>query len=131
MDLVGLPIMDKMRDRMTWLSQRQAVIAGNVANANTPGYRALDLEKPDFEREMKGGLAMARTSGGHLGSGQGIGGGPKIKDAPDTEETPSGNSVVLEDQMMKAAEVQADYSTVAALYRKALNLIRTAAGAGR
>jgi flagellar basal-body rod protein FlgB len=131
MDLTGLPILDRMRDRMEYLSQRQGVVASNVANANTPGYRALDLAKPEFERQLKGELGLRTTNARHLNAGGAPGAAAKLKDTPDSEETPNGNTVVLEDQMLKAAEIQADYATVSTLYRRALNLIRTAAGAGR
>ncbi len=133
MDIARMPVLEAMRERMSWLSQRQTVLAENVANANTPEYRARDLEAPDFAAmargEGRGGLVA--TNARHFTGGGIAGGGVyAAKDMPDAETTPNGNSVVLEDQMMKVAEVQADFSTVTTLYRKALNLIRIAAGAG-
>ena len=50
---------------------------------------------------------------------------------PDAESTPDGNSVVLEQQMMKVAATQMDYSTVTQLYKKALGMIRMASAAPR
>ena len=48
MSLNQLPLFGLLRDNMQWLGQRQAVLAENVANADTPGYRARDLVPQDF-----------------------------------------------------------------------------------
>ena len=134
MDLTKLPLLDAMRSRMTYLSSRQTVLAENVANANTPGFRAKDVEEPDFAAMAAGegdGAMLRVTNANHITGSGGAPAGFKIKDMPDSESTPNGNSVVLEDQMMKVSSVQMDYSTVTQLYRKALSMIRLAAGASR
>jgi flagellar basal-body rod protein FlgB len=48
--------------------------------------------------------------------------------SPDFETTPTGNSVVLEDEMVKVAQTQMDYETVTTLYSKSLGLVRMALG---
>jgi len=54
-------------------AERQKALAANIANADTPGYKALDF---DFGKVMRnvaagmpvsGGMALAQTSAGHLG----------------------------------------------------------------
>lgn len=134
MDLTKLPLFETMRQRMSYLSARQGVLAENVANANTPGYKAKDVEEPDF-------AAMAEGAGGaetltvtnpmHISSAGTPEGEFRTKVMPDSESTPNGNSVVLEDQMMKVSSTQMDYATVTQLYRKALSMIRLAAGGQR
>ena len=58
--------------RMSWLSQRQAVLSQNIANADTPDYRPKDLRATDFSRLVEGfaghpgTLAMAQTAPAHL-----------------------------------------------------------------
>jgi len=135
MDLTKLSLLETMRSRMTFLSARQNVLAENVANANTPGYRAKDLESPDFAAmaagETTGMTRLAVSNARHFTTGTGEVKGFNVKDTPDMESTPNGNSVVLEDQMMKVSSVQMDYSAVTQLYRKALNMIRMAAGGQR
>jgi flagellar basal-body rod protein FlgB len=140
MDLTKLPLFETLRERMAFLSARQTVLAENVANANTPNYRARDVEAPDFaamaEGEGAGSATLLRvTSPMHIASpgstGFGIQGGFRIRDMPDAESTPNGNSVVLEDQMMKVSSNQMDYSTATQIYKKALALIRLATSAPR
>lgn len=134
MALADLPIISMLKQRMSWLTERQQVLAQNVANANTPGYQARDLQELDFGKMVKrDGLAMApvATSAAHIGrpvGGQSLGaakGGVIVK-AADHETTPGGNSVVLEDQMIKVAETQSDYEMVTGLYAKSLGLLRMA-----
>lgn len=135
MDITKLPLFETMRQRMAFLSARQTVLAENVANANTPGYRAKDIEAPDFAALAAGeggGMGLTTTNRMHIATPAGAGaGGFRAKDTPDSESTPNGNSVVLEDQMMKVSSTQMDYATVTQLYRKALSMIRLAAGGGR
>ena len=138
MAIGDLPIFDMMKQRLHWLTARQQVLAQNVANSDTPGYAAQDLKELDFGALVKRNgamLAPVATQGGHIGSpvagagfraAQATGG--QVMRKPDFETSPSGNSVVLEEQMIKVAETQMDYQTVTGLYSKSLGLIRIALG---
>lgn len=116
--------------RMSWLNQRQRVLAENVANANTPGFRAKDVEEPNFQdllRRSVAPVALATTSGKHLqGGGQSGKVTFKVHDAPDAVEDKSGNSVNLEGEMMKVAKTTADHELMSNLYRKGIDLMRVA-----
>lgn len=137
MAIGDLPILDMMKQRLHWLTARQQVLAQNVANADTPGYEARDLKELDFGAMVKRSgpvLAAVATQAGHIGSPAGGGmrpaqatGGEVVR-KPDFETSPSGNSVVLEEQMIKVAETQMDYQTVTGLYSKSLGLIKIALG---
>lgn len=93
-----------------WLAARQSVIASNIANANTPGYTAADLKS--FSDVLNAtSLEMAATARGHLTSettasvttGDTRGGGY-------WDIVHSGNSVSMEKELMKSAEVTGAYS---------------------
>ncbi|MEQ8326990.1 MAG: flagellar basal body protein [Parvibaculum sp.] len=140
MAIGDLPIIDMMKQRLHWLTARQQVLAQNVANADTPGYEAKDLKELDFGAMVKRSgpvLAAVATQAGHIGSPVSAGGrvvraghatGGEVVSRPDFETSPSGNSVVLEEQMIKVAETQMDYQTVTGLYSKSLGLIKIALG---
>ncbi|MDR3500581.1 MAG: flagellar basal body rod protein FlgB [Parvibaculum sp.] len=138
MSLGDLPIFTMMKQRLHWLTERQEVLAQNVANANTPGYEAKDLKELDFGAMVSASgsmLAPVATSPGHIGSpvtgagfGLGQARGGQIQKSPDFETSPTGNSVVLEDEMVKVAQTQMDYETVSTLYSKSLGLVRMALG---
>jgi flagellar basal-body rod protein FlgB len=88
-----------------WLSVRQAAVAGNVANANTPGYKAVDAEPFAKVLERQGGVVRA-THVNHIVSGA-AGGQVKLdENDPGPVLLPSGNTVKLEDELIKAGEVR-------------------------
>jgi flagellar basal-body rod protein FlgB len=87
-----------------WLSTRQATIASNVANANTPGYRAQDVQP--FSAVLSHlQLPMATTAPGHIQPASLAGDRTKVKTNDSWDVVHSGNSVNLEQEMMKAGEV--------------------------
>ncbi len=88
---------------------RQMLVAQNVANANTPGFKASDVTP--FEDVLNNNeITIKATNPGHIGSD------PNDIEAVSTkEETPwdvtySGNSVSVEEEMIKAGEVNRAYS---------------------
>ncbi len=88
----------------SWLSTRQATIAANVANANTPGFRARDVQP--FSAVLSHlNLPMAATSAGHIQPESFGGGKVNVKTADSWDVLYSGNSVDLEQEMMKAGDV--------------------------
>ncbi len=95
--------------RTSWLATRQTVVAENVANANTPGYKAKDLAS--FSEVLASTrLDLASSSNMHMAS---LGGASDSQDV--VTETPwdvthSGNSVSLEQEMLKAGEISRAYS---------------------
>jgi len=92
-----------------WLSVRQTAIAENIANANTPGYRALDVEP--FESVLqKAGLDLNRTTAGHMATGMNGIRPPAIENGKDIKVSASGNSVSVERELIKAEEVNRAYA---------------------
>jgi len=129
MGFADIPLLNQIKGRMTWLDARQQVVAQNVANADTPGYVARDLKAPtDFARAMRegGGLTMVRTSAAHLPSANGPVARFKSDKTPDSETTLDGNSVVVEEQMLKMAESRMAYDAAIGMYTKSMDMIRTA-----
>ncbi len=130
------PIFSMMKERMHWLAERQRVISENVANADTPNYVARDLKEPDFEtlltrRRTSNLLQAAKTDPAHINAFGSASTGPgNTVRRPDFGTSPTGNSVVLEEQMIKAAETQMDYQTVTGLYSKSIGMLRIALGKG-
>ncbi len=131
MDVSKLPLFEALSERMHWLGQRQQVLAQNIANMNTPGYRALDLRESDFARMVGRShrkLTLASSGATALGSAGREGFKPYdvVPDPTPAQTTPSGNGVMLEDQLMKVADTQAGYQAAIGLYKKHLALIRMA-----
>jgi flagellar basal-body rod protein FlgB len=108
---------------------RHAVIAGNVANADTPGYRARDVK--DFAEVVKEPLTIRATRPGHRGSDPVTASRrPEIVDAG-FAASPNGNSVNLEDQAIRAVEAQGQHRLALAVYSKTVDILRIGLGRGR
>jgi flagellar basal-body rod protein FlgB len=106
--------------------QRQAEIARNVANADTPGYRAKDIASFQDSYDAGLGLPMRATRPEHLANAQ-AGQSWQVVDAPDSQ-SPNGNTVSLEEQMLKAAEVRQNHDMALTVYTTALSILRTSIG---
>jgi flagellar basal-body rod protein FlgB len=92
-----------------WLTVRQSTIAENVANANTPGFKAQDV-KP-FENVLDNmTLAMATTRADHVSHAPT--GFARTEVTPDegVEILHSGNTISLEKEMAKAGEVNRSFA---------------------
>jgi flagellar basal-body rod protein FlgB len=128
MAIMDIPIFAMLRTKMQWHQQRQQVLSQNVANADTPHYRPLDLVEQKFQLGAPGPapLRLARTDQGHLA---GITDAGDFANNPNQYQVrPAGNAVNLEDEMMKVAANQMDFQAASALYARGLGLIRTAIG---
>ena len=90
--------------RASWLSTRQATIASNVANANTPGYRAQDVT-PFASVLSHLQLPMAATAQGHIQPNALAGAKSRVITTESWDVVYSGNSVNLEQEMLKAGQV--------------------------
>ena len=135
MDLNKISLFNAKTQRLNWLSQRQSVLAQNIANANTPNYKPQDLKEPDFSamlsKSREGSLVMAQTRDGHLGGGASQAVNYKTFATAGQETTPTGNAVILEEQFIKTSETRMSYTTILSLYRKHVDMIKTALGSGR
>lgn len=132
MNLSKITIFQLAKERLAWLSQRQEVLAQNIANADTPKYRARDIEPFKFERVLRNSVtpvSVSRTQAGHLeGHRSSVGAHAEEKTRKPYETAPSGNSVILEEQMAKINETSISHKLTTQLYKKHLGMIRTALG---
>jgi flagellar basal-body rod protein FlgB len=132
MDLGKTALFEMMKGRFAWLSQRQQVLARNIANADTPGYRPRDLEPfgfGDMVRSQAGHLDMEMTSPVHLGGQRRPEHAFSERQIRRPFETaPAGNAVILEEQMAKVNETSVAHKLTTELYRKHLGMIRMALG---
>lgn len=100
----GIYLFDLASRQANWLGVRTSAIAGNVANANTPGYKARDVEPFSAVLEKAGGQ-LATTDARHIADGGPSGSATKMKKAGSWETYVSGNSVSIEQELLKSGEV--------------------------
>ena len=131
MPITDIPLFSMLRTRMQWHQERQSVLADNVANADMPRFRPRDLVPPNVDQRSAGvtaSLGMTQTSTGHLAGVAGSSGAQFQTSRSGYEVRPSGNSVDLEDEMIKVAANQMDYQAATTLYSRSLGLLKTAIG---
>lgn len=99
-----------------WLSARQRITASNIANANTPGYRAMDIQ-PFTDLLDKTQIAMVATNSAHMLPEGGDFTATRSAAADTWETSYSGNSVSLEQEMMKEGEITRSFTLNANIKR--------------
>jgi flagellar basal-body rod protein FlgB len=141
MDFSKISLFKALSRKMAWLADRQEVLAQNVAEANTPGYKAKDIKPADF-RDVLGqtGTATATSAsvgrplvltvtnpahftGVHRGSTTATVYETKDREAPGRL---SGNDVVIEDELAKVGQNAMDYELATNLYKRHVAMFKTA-----
>jgi flagellar basal-body rod protein FlgB len=132
MAFLNMPVFSALTDKMRWHQARQGLLAENVANAETPGYRGRDLAQySSAERNSAFSSATVTTSATQpmhfsvSGSSDAAFGAQRMANF---EITPEGNGVTLEDEMMKVTTNMMDYQAATGLYTKSIKILKTALG---
>jgi len=129
LDEVGMKTLfdsvDRLEAAMTFHRERHSVLAGNVANVDTPGYRPLDLERTE---PPEGAAALATTDPRHMQPG-GLE-GTTLEFADADAAGADGNSVSVERELAKIDANRVRYQASAELTTRRLAIIRYCAGDG-
>ncbi len=132
MELDKITLFSAVKRRLSWLTQRQEVLAQNVANADTPQYRARDLKAFNFReiiRRENSQLNIEMSDPSHLpGQRKRIRDFSQVEERKPFETAPNGNSVIVEEQMAKINGSQINHKLTTNLYKKHLTMFRIALG---
>jgi flagellar basal-body rod protein FlgB len=105
---------------------RLGLIARNVAQADTPGYKAVDLESFANTYQDTNAEGLRATRSGHFSSA-----GHMLDPVVQTdggEMSPDGNTVSLSHEMVKSVQVRQQHDMALAVYRNAADIIRASLG---
>ena len=123
-------IVAALRRQMTVAVARQVVAAGNLANVDTPGYRAREV---DFDRALDervgGGLPLAATDPAHLVPAGGRSITTRDADAPNVRR--DGNTVQLDRELLAMTEASGDFAKAQTALAAKFRLVRYAINEGR
>ncbi|MCB1839251.1 MAG: flagellar basal body rod protein FlgB [Rhodospirillales bacterium] len=119
--------------KMDYLSQRHKVIAENIANSDTPGYKPKDLTPVDFSSVLKGvtsnrSVQPSRTDPKHISAAGAVGQAQDRTQKSFYEVSPTGNAVVMEEQLLNAGRNVMDYNLMLNLYQKQIGMMKIALG---
>ena len=133
MTINNITLFQAMGAKLDYLDTRQKVIAQNIANADTPNYRPKDLTEVDFGRVLTNvthdrAVRIHSTQRGHLPAHNAVADPRNIKQKETYEVAPAENSVILEEQMLKATQTSIDHGLMLNLMKKNVGMIRMALG---
>jgi len=110
-------------------SARQSVVAENIANADTPGYKARDIRPfADLYQQTFDKMPLKTTRNAHFSGLTASSAGLAAVPDNGAEAAPNGNSVSLEEQMTKAANVRQEYDMALGIYMKSISILRKSLG---
>ncbi|MGE5343623.1 MAG: flagellar basal body rod protein FlgB [Candidatus Omnitrophota bacterium] len=115
-------IVNNMAGHLDRMMMRNKLVASNIANVDTPGYKSKDM---NFEKVLSDSMNMRlkQTHSKHMGEMQGISTltDPIVEDS--TPGRPDGNNVDIDDEMMKLTEIGIQYNATVQLVSKKLRQI--------
>lgn len=137
MTIQNIGLLNAIGAKMDYINQRQSIIAQNVANSDTPGYRPKDLKEFDFaslvnvEDSTSQNVKVATTDDLHIPKADQAF-DPKTRKQRDMYEVaPAGNSVIIEEQLIQAGRNTMDYNLMLNIYQKQIGMFKTALGTSR
>lgn len=120
-----LDIMRMSQAMSSHASTRQATIAQNVANADTPGYKARDVVAFSEAYEGANVQPLRASREGHLSGSESTYTPTIFTDSTRGALSPNGNSVSIETELMRASETRHQFDTAISIYKSSLNILRT------
>jgi flagellar basal-body rod protein FlgB len=127
MDAARVSLLDLAERRLSWADERQTVLAQNIANANTPGYKPHDLRPFAEALANAGAVAPVRTDPNHWAGTLPAQTPGEVLDRTHMKSA-DGNAVSLDEQLVKVADTETTHQLVTTIYKTYLGMFRTAAG---
>jgi flagellar basal-body rod protein FlgB len=122
--ITDIEVINALRRQMTIAATRQAASAGNLANIDTPNYKAVDVSFSDALDTQ-----LTSTHPGHLTTGGPA--GARTEEIRDLPERRDGNNVVLDQELLKMGRAAGDFSAAQTALAAKFRLVRYAINEGR
>ncbi len=125
-DLAQIPLFALADRKLAWIDRRQQVLSQDIANADTPGWRAHDV-KPFAALLQSPPLTLAATEGEWLPPAD-AGSAVAPAETLPTEVSADGNGVVLDAALLRVADTDMTHTLTTELLRSYMGMFRTAIG---
>jgi flagellar basal-body rod protein FlgB len=137
-DLSDSTMIEALRRHMSMAAARQAVASSNLANVDTPGYKARELDFSDtLQRHVAGPVQLAATRSGHLTAGAGTqatggeAGGFQTKEAAEAEARRDGNTVQTDRELLAMTRAAGEFARAQTTLAAKFRLLRYAINEGK
>lgn len=127
MDPSRIGLFDLAEKRLAWTAQRQGVLAANIANANTAGFQARDVQSFQTLLAGTGAIAPRQTQPAHM-PGTAPNGLASLTTDPPRARALDGNAVTLDQQLTKVADTETAQSLVTTIWKKYMGMFSMALG---
>jgi flagellar basal-body rod protein FlgB len=127
MDPSRIGLFDLAEKRLNWIAQRQGVLAANIANANTAGFQARDVQSFQTILSGTGAIGPAQTQPAHM-TGTAQQGLASLTTDPPKARALDGNSVALDQQLTKVADTETSQALVTTIWKKYMGMFSMALG---
>jgi flagellar basal-body rod protein FlgB len=127
MDPTRIGLFDLAEKRLVWTAQRQSVLASNIANANTAGFQARDVQSFVSMLSGAGSIEPTRTQPAHM-TGTAPTGLASLTTDPPKARALDGNSVSLDQQLTKVADTETTQGLVTSIWKKYMGMFNMALG---
>lgn len=127
MDPSRIGLFDLAEKRLAWTAQRQGILAANIANANTAGFQARDVQSFQSVLAGSGTIEPVRTQPGHM-AGMTPTGLASLTTDPPKARALDGNTVSLDQQLTKVADTETTQALVTTIWKKYMGMFNTALG---
>ncbi len=127
MNYGGITLFSTLKSRLEYSSERQAVLAKNVANIDTPGFSMVDLKPLKMDKiadSFNSHLTARKTNPLHMDGKRNSGSHNATGNVKTYETKPVGNNVSIEEMMMKVSENNYDYNEALNLYSKTVQMMK-------
>ncbi|MEW5981075.1 MAG: flagellar basal body rod protein FlgB [Acidobacteriota bacterium] len=130
-------VVETLRRHMSVAAAREMVAASNIANLNTPGYKAREVDfEVTLDRHLGGALRLAGADPGHLagpdgGGDEQAGSGVRIREIADGQAQRDGNTVQLERELLAMGRAAGDFAQAQTALAAKFKLLRYAINEGR
>jgi flagellar basal-body rod protein FlgB len=114
-------LIESLRQQMTKSVARQVAAAGNLANVDTPNYKAVE---PTFADALKGQLAMKATRPGHINPADPS--TPQVREVKDAVARRDGNTVELDRELLTMQRASGDFAAAQTALAAKFKLVRYA-----
>ncbi len=119
-------LIESLRRQMTKSVARQVAAAGNLANIDTPGFKAME---PSFADALEGQLEMAKAGTGS--SRRGVIEPPQMREVPNAVARRDGNTVEVDRELLSLNRAAGDFSAAQTALAAKFRLVRYAINEGR
>ena len=125
-------VLDHMKSFLDYSARKQQVITSNLANSETPGYRAKELNFTDvLQQELRGDGVLRRTRERHIEGTPTLIREAEVHEKANDALGRDGNNVDLDREMTQLAQNVLKFSVVSRLYQQKIQLIKFSLREGR